>query len=107
MAMVEVKKVTIDVAGILARRRGGHKMARFTVEHHPWRRGFCLRDSWPRLLHCEDVEGIGLVEYDPPKVVDPTFAWYKFKRDAKAKAGRMNEADRVLPGQTVEALIGS
>ncbi len=82
-------------------------MARFTVQRHPHRRGFCIRDSQPRLQHGEDVEGIGWVDYCPPKVLPPTFAWYKFKRDALAKAGRMNEADKVQPGRTVGALIGS
>jgi hypothetical protein len=63
---------------------------RFTVERHPTRRGFTIRDRWPRLQHCEDVEGVGLVVYDPPRHRAPTFGWYRYRRDADVRAGILN-----------------
>ena len=78
---------------------------RFTVQTCPYRGGFTIRDSITRYLYQEDVEGIGLVEYHPPRVLSPTFGWYRLKRDALAKARDMNEADGRMPGRSVEALI--
>jgi hypothetical protein len=65
---------------------------RFAVERHPTRRGFTIRDLRPRLQHREDVEGIGLVVYDPPRHLAQTFGWYRYRRDAEARALVLNAA---------------
>src|SRR5438552_3109496 len=65
---------------------------RFTVEPHRIRRGYTLRDRVPRLQFFEDVEGVGLVTYDPPKHLSQTFGWYRYRRDAEARARILNAA---------------
>lgn len=64
---------------------------RFTAVKHPTRRGYAVHDSQPRLKHGDDIEGIGWIAYNPPKVLPPTFGYYRLKSDAQARATVLNQ----------------
>ena len=73
---------------------------RYTVQRHPQRRGYTIRDAQPRLQHSEDVEGYGLVHYNPPKQLPPYFGFYKLKRDAESRAADLNKWDEAKVART-------
>lgn len=54
--------------------------------------GYAIRDAEPRYQHHDDVEGVGLVVYDPPKRLSSSFGWYKYKYDARAACDALNAA---------------
>jgi hypothetical protein len=65
---------------------------RYAAARHPRKRGYAVFDREPRLQRSEDVEGVGLVVYDPPKTLPPHFGWYKRKGDAQDRADVLNRA---------------
>lgn len=67
-------------------------MPRFTVVAHPARKGYAIRDSQPRLQHGEDVEGVGWIQYSPPRQLPPTFGFYRRRCDAQHRADVLNAA---------------
>ena len=66
--------------------------SRYTVARHPLRKGFTIHDARPRLQHGEDVEGVGWVDFNPPRRLPPTFGFYRRKTDAEHRAAVLNEA---------------
>lgn len=63
---------------------------RYSVERHPTRPGYTIRDSEPRYQNGEDVEGVGWVAYNPPNRLPATLGWWKRKRDAVVRATVLN-----------------
>lgn len=53
--------------------------------------GYCLHDSQPANITQEDVEGVGLVRYNPPYRKRPSYVcWFKRKADAVKHCEVMN-----------------
>ena len=66
---------------------------RYSAERHPSKPGYTLRDRAHRESIGDDVPGVGWVYWSAPKVLDPFVGWYKFKRDATARATALNECE--------------
>lgn len=57
--------------------------------------GYCLYDSQPTDIKEEDVEGAGLVKYNPPYRKRPSYTcWFKYKSDAEKHCDLMNKTGK-------------
>jgi hypothetical protein len=67
---------------------------RHSVAKHPKKRGYTLIDLAHRESVGDDIEGVGLVYFQQPKVLPSHTGWYRYRRDAEARAEALNRDER-------------
>ncbi len=65
---------------------------RYVAGRSTEKRGYTVLDAVPRFSLGDDIEGIGWWWWPQPRRMPAGMGWYKYRKDAEARARGLNEA---------------